>query len=71
MKHIRKPMPIPQHEFGFTPNTFSLFAEAGVDGERIARERERAEQARRDADAAQAPLFPVSIQPFNQRHYEP
>ena len=61
MKH-RKPLPIPQHEFGFTPNTFCLFSETGVDGERITREREQAEQARRTADAAQAILF-STLQP--------
>ena len=56
MKH-RKPLPIPQHEFGFTPDTFSLFSETGVDGERTTREREQSEQALRTADAAQASLF--------------
>ena len=61
MKH-RKPLPIPQHEFGFTPNTFCLFSETGVDGERINREREQSEQARRTANAAQASLF-STLQP--------
>jgi hypothetical protein len=58
----RKPLPIPQHEFGFTPDTFTLFSELGVDGERITREREQSEQARRTADAAQASLF-ATLQP--------
>jgi hypothetical protein len=48
---------IPQHEFGFTPETFNLFQESTLDGERIARDREQAEQARRDADRAQSRLF--------------
>ena len=61
MKH-RKPLPIPQHEFGFIPDTFTLFSESGVDGERTTREREQSEQARRTADAAQASLF-STLQP--------
>ena len=56
----RKPLPIPQHEFGFTPDTFTLFAETTLDGERIARERAETEQARRLAEQTQAPLFPTS-----------
>ena len=62
MRRTRKRLPIPQHEFGFTADTFRLFSETGVDGERIARERAEADQARRDADAAQAPLF-SNLQP--------
>lgn len=50
-------MPIPQWEFGFTPQTFNLIVEAGVDGDRLAREREEAEKARQIAEAAQAALF--------------
>ena len=61
MKH-RKPLPIPQHEFGFIPDTFTLFSETGVDGGRITREREQSEQARRTADAAQVSLF-SNLQP--------
>jgi hypothetical protein len=61
MKH-RKPLPIPQHEFGFTPDTSCLFSETGVEGGRITREREQSEQARRTADAAQASLF-STLQP--------
>ena len=52
MKH-RKHLPIPQWEFGFTPDTFNLAQDTTVDGERIAREREQAEQARTLADNAQ------------------
>jgi hypothetical protein len=58
MKH-RKHLPIPQWEFGFTPDTFNLAQDTTVDGERIAREREQAEQARTLADNAQARLFPA------------
>jgi len=57
MKRNRRPLPIPQHEFGFTPQTFALFSDTALDGERIARERAEADEARRKADAAQAPLF--------------
>ena len=53
MRKRRQRLPIPQHEFGFTPDTFCLFSDTGVDGERIARERAEVDQARRLADAAQ------------------
>ena len=62
MRRTRKRLPIPQHEFGFTADTFRLFSETGVDGERIARERAEADQARRDADAAQVSLI-SNLQP--------
>ena len=48
MKRSRRRLPVPQHEFGFTPDTFNLAIETGLDGERITRER---------AEAAQAALF--------------
>jgi len=48
MKRNKRRLPLPQHEFGFTPDTFNLFAEVSLDGDRIARER---------AEAAQAALF--------------
>ena len=57
MKRNRRRLPVPQHEFGFTPDTFNLIQEAGIDGDRITRERAEADCARRLADAAQAPLF--------------
>ena len=57
MKRNRRPLPIPQYEFGFTADTFRLFSETTLDGDRIARERAEADQARRLADAGQAPLF--------------
>jgi hypothetical protein len=50
-------LPIPQHEFGFSAQAFRLFSETGQDGERLARERDEADRARRLADAAQAALF--------------
>ena len=53
----RKPLPIPQHEFGFTRETFRLIQDTTTDGERLARELAEAETARRMAEAAQAPLF--------------
>ena len=57
MKRNRRSLPIPQHEFGFTPDTFTLFADSTLDGERITRERAEAERAQSAADAAQAALF--------------
>ena len=54
-----KLLPIPQNEFGFTPNTFNLFQDCTSDGERIAREREQAEKARQLADAAQTSFFRI------------
>ena len=50
-------MPIPQHEFGFAPDTFNLMQEAGLDGDRITKELDEADRARRAADAAQTRLF--------------
>ena len=61
MKRRRRRLPIPQHEFGFAPDTFSLFAESAQDGQRIARERAETEQARHFADSAQA-CFPLRTQ---------
>ena len=57
MKRNRRRLPVPQHEFGFTPDTFNLIQESGIDGERIVRERAEADNARRLAEAAQAALF--------------
>ena len=50
-------LPIPQHEFGFVPDTFTLMQENGLDGDRLARERHEADRAREIAEAAQAALF--------------
>jgi hypothetical protein len=60
MSRNRKRLPVPQWEFGFTPDTFNLMAESGIDGDRIARERAEAEQARRVADGRQTGLFTAS-----------
>lgn len=57
MKRNKRRLPIPQHEFGFAPDAFNLIRDTGLDGGRLAREREEAERARRLADAAQAVLF--------------
>ena len=57
MRRSRRRLPIPQHEFGFTPDTFSLIQDSAPDGERMARERAEAEQARCLADTAQNLLF--------------
>ena len=57
MKNRQRPLPIPQHEFGFVADAFRLFADAALDGERITRERAEADDARRRAESAQAALF--------------
>jgi hypothetical protein len=57
MRRNTRRLPIPQHEFGFTPNAFNLIQETGIDGDRIAREREEAQRARHLADKAQPALF--------------
>ena len=66
MKRNRRRLPIPQHEFGFTPDTFNLIAETGLDGERITRERGEADHARRLAESAQAAFFTITT----QNHHE-
>ena len=66
MKRNRRRLPVPQHEFGFTPDTFNLIAETGLDGERITRERGEADQARQLAEAAQAAFFTTTT----QNHHE-
>jgi hypothetical protein len=57
MKRIKHRLPIPQHEFGFAPDTFNLFQQSTLDGDRLARERAQADEARRLANTAQARLF--------------
>ena len=57
MKRNRRRLPIPQHEFGFTPATFNLIQDTGLDGDRISREQAEADRARRAAESAQARLF--------------
>jgi hypothetical protein len=58
MKRAKAPA-IPQKEFGFAKDTFNLFQESTVDGERIARERKEAEKDRQIAEAAQCALFTI------------
>ena len=57
MKRNRRRLPVPQHEFGFVPDTFTLMQETGLDGDRLARERDEADRARALAEKAQAALF--------------
>jgi len=57
MNRNRRRLPIPQHEFGFVPDTFTLIQETGLDGDRLARERAEADRARKLAEKAQATLF--------------
>jgi hypothetical protein len=59
MKRKTRRQPIPQHEFGFAPQTFNLFPETTLDGDRLARERAEADRARLAAAAAQPRLFAV------------
>ena len=59
MKRTKRRLPLPQHEFGFAPATFNLFAEVSRDGERIARERAEAEQQRRESETAQVAFFTI------------
>jgi len=66
MKRNRRRLPIPQHKFGFTLDTFNLIAETGLDGERITRERGEADHARQLAEAAQAAFFTSTT----QNHHE-
>ena len=57
MRRSKKPMPIPQWEFGFTAEAFNLTCEVSADGERITRERAECEQAKRQAEEKQIRLF--------------
>jgi hypothetical protein len=57
MKKNKRHLPLPQHEFGFSPDTFNLFAEVSLDGDRIASEQAEADRRRREAEAAQAAFF--------------
>ena len=68
MKRNRRRLPIPQHEFGFVPDTFTLMQESGLDGDRLARERDEADRARALAEKAQAALF--NPPPRKHRHHE-
>ena len=57
MKRNKRRLPVPQHEFGFTPTAFNLIVETGLDGDRITHERAEADEARRNAETAQTILF--------------
>jgi hypothetical protein len=57
MKRNRRRLPVPQHEFGFVPDTFTLIQETGLDGDRLARERDETDHACKLAEKAQAALF--------------
>ena len=57
MKKNKRRLPLPQHEFGFSPDAFNLFAEVSLDGERITREQAEAAERRRAAEAGQAAFF--------------
>jgi hypothetical protein len=57
MKRNKRRLPIPQHEFGFTPDTFNLIQDTGLDGDRLTREQAETDRARRAAESAQARLF--------------
>ena len=57
MKRSKRRLPVPQHEFGFAPQAFNLFTDTTLDGDRITRERDEADRARRAAESAQARLF--------------
>lgn len=47
-------MPVLQWELGFTPKTFNLIVETGINGERIAREKAEKEANQAQANAAQS-----------------
>jgi hypothetical protein len=57
MKRSTRRLPIPQHEFGFAPDTFNLIQDSAPDSERIARELAETDKARALAEQAQAGLF--------------
>ena len=59
MRRNRRRLPIPQHEFGFTPQAFNLIQDSALDGWRVSSERAVSEEARRQAEAAQTeiPIF--------------
>ena len=57
MKKNKRRLSLPQHEFGFSPDTFNLFVEVSLDCERITREQAEAAERRREAEAAQAAFF--------------
>lgn len=66
MKRNRRRLLIPQHEFGFVPDTFTLIQDTGLDGERLTRELEESERAKKQAEAAQAALFPIKKTSYHE-----
>jgi hypothetical protein len=59
MKRTRL-LPVPQKEFPFAAEVFNLFSDWTLDGARLVREQAALDAARRQAEAAQAPLFPAT-----------
>ena len=64
MKTSKRRLPIPQHEFGFTPGTFNLIQDTALDGWRLAREGLAREDARRRAEAAQPEMVLTPAPPM-------
>ena len=64
---MKRTLQIPQHEFSFAVQTFNLFGATALDGERITREREQAEQDRREAEKAQVPMFDLPRKKHSHR----
>jgi len=54
MGQNRQRLPVPQREFGFTPDTFNLIAESGIDGDRITRERALPTRGKEDCSSPRA-----------------
>ena len=55
----RRPLPIPQHEFGFTPDTFNLIQDTATDGEKP---RRRAVQ--RTSHSSEGSFMPADLKPL-------
>ena len=53
---MKRPLHIPQYEFGFAVDSFNLFGQSALDGERIARELAQAHADREAAEKRQALL---------------
>ena len=63
----KRPLPTPQHEFGFVPDTFTLFSESTLDGQRIRREQAEAEEARRLAEDLQEYLLAKEVERLEEK----
>ncbi len=60
MSRTHRPLPIPQHEFPFTRDTFNLIQDTAPDSDRLARDQAdqaTREQARRDTARSHPRLF--------------